>query len=317
MLAAALLRPSDADDDGSGAAWCPAPRRRACARSLPELALALLLLIGGFVADAVPPCATYFSERDPSISKPRLDETVSEAILVVACFVLPGALLLAVELRSGRERCAAARAAGEAPPARARPSAWLLLALCEALGAAHLATSLAKSASGSLRPNAMALCDYQGFASASASGDPASSAWVAFEAATRAGAPGNFALCRGPLADVQEARRGFPSGHASSAFAGLGVLFLGLRAAAGARGFFSLRAAACAAPLALASFIAVSRLVDLWHTEAQVVGGTVLGLASAAVAWENARLLGRVPPPLALLCPPPPPPAEEGEGSAS
>lgn len=109
--------------------------------------------------------------------------------------------------------------------------------------------------------------------------------------------------------DVQEARKSFPSGHASLSFCGLGLLsfFLednfGVQSLSGVQNvpadalavdadrlrsdqrtvaFARVASIFCKSPLLLSGFIAASRVVDNKHFPADVLGGSILGLS---IAW--------------------------------
>lgn len=109
--------------------------------------------------------------------------------------------------------------------------------------------------------------------------------------------------------DVQEARKSFPSGHASLSFCGLGLLSFFLEDSFGVQSLRGLQHTAvdsiamdadrlrsfqrtvafarvasifCKAPLLLAGYIAASRIVDNKHFPADVVGGSVIGIS---ISW--------------------------------
>lgn len=117
-----------------------------------------------------------------------------------------------------------------------------------------------------------------------------------------------FALCK-PSADYSECegdnnsgRKSFPSGHASTAFCGLSLLtfYIHERYGVPSRSVKIVQAAGdsfaleytdgpprmariisilALAPMALAAFIAASRVVDNKHFPADIIGGAVLGTA--------------------------------------
>jgi membrane-associated phospholipid phosphatase len=266
------------------------PPPRACLRAfLPELLAAAALLALGLGLGSLPPFDSQFLERDPSLSRERLDSTVSTPLLFVLCALLPGLALLAIHA---------------AAHARAGKRGWLqphlLLGLALALGATLLAVDALKNAIGAKRPNFFALCQYSGYADALASRDARSSAWARYLNATAAGAPGALSRCSAPPALVADAQRSFPSGHSALSFAGLGFLALALRGAAGlqAGDCLSPLALAAGSPLALAALVAATRVRDNWHREVDVTAGAVLGCAAALLAHSTLRAKGGLPPPL-------------------
>lgn len=95
--------------------------------------------------------------------------------------------------------------------------------------------------------------------------------------------------------DVEDARKSFPSGHASISFCGLGLLSFYLERRFGASHFRNgggedtqhvkrlavarILSVLSKTPLLLAGYIAASRIVDNKHHPADVVGGATLGLS--------------------------------------
>ena len=93
-----------------------------------------------------------------------------------------------------------------------------------------------------------------------------------------------------------EARKSFPSGHASLAFVGMMMLTLALLGKAWSfrkehvdykhyciRRLLSL----CALlPMAFATFVAASRIVDKWHHPSDVVAGALIGATSAYYSYN-------------------------------
>lgn len=115
----------------------------------------------------------------------------------------------------------------------------------------------------------------------------------------------NYTYCSAP--DSSDARKSFPSGHASTAFCGLSLLSMYLQRSFGIDSvrelavtgedstiairyktnvphLYRLYSTLCLLPMALAIFIAVSRVVDNKHFPADIVGGAILGTASAYFA---------------------------------
>jgi len=108
--------------------------------------------------------------------------------------------------------------------------------------------------------------------------------------------------CTGSGGSVAEARRSFPSGHASLAFSvgTLVALYFGHRTSQ--RDFerrVVLRGTArlllVCAPLLAATLVGVSRIIDYHHNYSDVVAGALLGAGVAGMAFANRRETDLVP----------------------
>jgi len=99
----------------------------------------------------------------------------------------------------------------------------------------------------------------------------------------------------------EEARKSFPSGHASTSFCSMTILTLYLLRLFASGGLCHSRnqhrkpsqmafrraiSVICLSPMLLAFFIASSRVVDNYHHPADVVGGAVIGYACASVIYK-------------------------------
>ncbi|EJF57189.1 lipid phosphate phosphatase 1 [Dichomitus squalens LYAD-421 SS1] len=109
--------------------------------------------------------------------------------------------------------------------------------------------------------------------------------------------------CTGELEKVMDGRRSFPSGHASTAFAGMTFLALYLagltgawRLAQPAQGGSLLRSKLARLvltllPLGFATWVAVSRVEDYRHHKEDVIVGSLLGVVCATICyliyWPN------------------------------
>lgn len=149
------------------------------------------------------------------------------------------------------------------------------LACWTAFCISHLVTDFLKNRVGRLRPDFLARCEWSD----------------------------SMHACTGSSKDVHNGRMSFPSGHSSTAFSGLGFLFLFLAGKTGAlhvtaspylsTAFSSrlLRLGLAVSPLILATWIAVSRLEDYRHHKEDVIVGSLIGFASAylsyTIYWEN------------------------------
>ncbi|KAH8091670.1 lipid phosphate phosphatase 1 [Cristinia sonorae] len=110
-------------------------------------------------------------------------------------------------------------------------------------------------------------------------------------------------VCTGKLAKILDGRRSFPSGHSSTAFSGMTFLTLYLAGLTGAwclsqaappRSFFGSRMARLwitMAPMAFATWVAVSRVEDYRHHKEDVIVGSLIGIGTATVSyliyWPN------------------------------
>ncbi|KAI0352172.1 lipid phosphate phosphatase 1 [Trametes cingulata] len=109
--------------------------------------------------------------------------------------------------------------------------------------------------------------------------------------------------CTGKPDSILDGRRSFPSGHTSTAFAGMMFLSLWIASATGAwrltepvpAGSFLrsklARLLLSLAPLAYATWVAVSRVEDYRHHKEDVIVGSLIGSASATfcylIYWPN------------------------------
>lgn len=201
--------------------------------------------------------------RNLSVNEPYDSETVSDVVLVVLAVWVP--LLLQTAL---------VRFTLRNPKGLHNTMCTYLVAF----GLTFLATSSVKVYVGYLRPLFYDWCE------------PTS----------------DFSSCTG---DDSDARKSFPSGHASVSFCGLSLLSWYLERSFGLSSIkhwsveedgtimlrykatkvpqlYRLFSVLCLLPYALAIFIATSRIVDNEHFPADVVGGSVLGVACAHVAHQ-------------------------------
>lgn len=137
-----------------------------------------------------------------------------------------------------------------------------------AIGLSELVTNALKLYVGRLRPNFYSLCK--------------------FDIETL--------KCTAEMSDQYQSRKSFPSGHSSLSFTGLTFLVLYL---IGRFGVCNLTEATtysmhgrkgiillCTAPWALALYIASSRSVDNWHHTSDIIAGSLLGIACAAISYH-------------------------------
>jgi len=116
--------------------------------------------------------------------------------------------------------------------------------------------------------------------------------------------------CTGKAADVLDGRRSFPSGHSSTAFAGMTFFFLWISAQTAAwtlarplptrKSYFALlnsrstRAVISLAPLSFATWVALSRIEDYRHHKEDVIVGSIIGILCGSISyliyWPNPLL---------------------------
>ncbi|XP_063390765.1 phospholipid phosphatase 5-like [Cydia fagiglandana] len=97
--------------------------------------------------------------------------------------------------------------------------------------------------------------------------------------------------CTGDPDEIMEGRKSFPSGHSSLSFCSLGAGSLWLcgrlLVLARRRGGGGARLVLCAAPLALAACVALSRSCDYHHHWEDILVGSVLGFTTALVCYRQ------------------------------
>lgn len=222
-----------------------------------------------------------FMERDPAISKPFVDASFSTSWLVIFVVVLAPAAVAAAVLLVRRN------GASDAAFLSLTTALW---GVYEATFFTLGATVLIKAFAGRPRPNALAACNYAGYADALRTGN-----FTAYEAATDPLAVGDPAKCLDQDA-VTDAFASFPSGHASVSMAPMAFLALFLlRAPATAstlRLLPGVRVVAVAVPLAAAVLIGTTRTRDNFHHYADILAGMVLGVGGAVAvftSWYDSR----------------------------
>lgn len=243
------------------------------------LTIALFLGIGWGIGSVPPPATLLFFEGDLTLSRAHPTNTVSNGALAGLAAALPICVLIVYEI------LAAKLVVGRGLRMTLPLSCGLALSVC------ICATNVIKIYAAIPRPSFFARCDYKGYASAIATQN-----FTAYRAAITVGNLGSLSFCEAATADVNDAVRSFPSGHSSLSFSGLFFLTLSLRALLGVRDYFSMRALIAGTPLALSTWIAVTRLIDGAHSTADVATGVALGLSSATAAWLHAKSNGYIPP---------------------
>ena len=282
------------------------------------VALAIFALVVWLNVDSWRSHDQFFVERDPSLSYPYLDSTVSNEALAVMSTLLP--LVCIVLSVSARVKFSPTRV-GHAPGSAGLPGplsedadpksdpvfasrvdavralVFEIICYCQALSLTMITYNACKSFVGRLRPNFFAACDYKGYKHATSTGN-----YADYLAATTPGAPGDLTHCRAARADVDEASLSFPSGHAGLSFVAatwstmaliralsverhyLGKTSTDVLRSSNAPVVSAARAAACL-PMAFAVYVACTRVVDYKHRPADVIAGALIG---AAFAWTCA-----------------------------
>ncbi|XP_048003689.1 phospholipid phosphatase 5 [Leguminivora glycinivorella] len=95
--------------------------------------------------------------------------------------------------------------------------------------------------------------------------------------------------CTGDPGEIMDGRKSFPSGHSSLSFCslGLGSLWLCGRLRAVSRRRGGARLVLCAAPLALAACVALSRSCDYHHHWEDILVGSTLGYITAFICYRQ------------------------------
>lgn len=246
-------------------------------------------MIAGIISAAnIAPAPLAFIERDPSLSyQLTLPETVSTGTLLAVSLLVPICVFALVHVV---QAVSSGLCGWTALKSVFVSLAWLLLTFAQCCILDFAVTGCIKIAVGRPRPNFFALCDYQGYKQAVATGN-----FTAYFAATTPGVFGNISNCRAEDWAVAEAQRSFPSGHASFSFGAMMFVTLYLRAvlAVPNNTHFSLAAVVAACPLTVSTFIAISRVRDRWHNPDDISVGSLIGIMSALVAWWHYRSLRR------------------------
>mmetsp|Transcript_35209 Transcript_35209/g.64315 ORF Transcript_35209/g.64315 Transcript_35209/m.64315 type:complete len:278 (-) Transcript_35209:60-893(-) len=224
----------------------------------PELIYISVLFVYAALLDLLKPSvARFFIQQDPRISNPYERSSVSVPVLAIFAVILPACLVCVMRKYGFLGRA---------------PQEPILLALGLVHSSQWALTCTLKGIIGRLRPNFFALCNYCGYRDALDTGN-----FTEYMQCAPAGLPGSFDSCRDSMA---AGRLSFPSGHSSTAFAGLGFLGLLLSASARRAGSPALVQVLVASPaFLLAAWIAATRVQDSWHFESDVLAGSILGLS--------------------------------------
>ncbi|KAI0642244.1 lipid phosphate phosphatase 1 [Trametes meyenii] len=215
--------------------------------------------LAGHLIKARPPYERDFSTKDPLIDhKNRHNQISGDLNWLLAFFVPLGVTVISSLLRRSRVDVHHS-----------------VLALFVGSGLSNVITEFLKNRVGRLRPDFLDRCKWDK----------------------------QLKVCTGKLDKVLDGRRSFPSGHSSTAFAGMMFLSLWIAGATGAwrltesvPGGSVLRSKVARlllslAPLIFATWVAVSRVEDYRHHKEDVIVGSLIGAASATIAyfiyWPN------------------------------
>jgi membrane-associated phospholipid phosphatase len=245
--------------------------------ALEALALVSFVVWGAVTDVAGEPRPISFLERDPELSYPLLPNTVSSAEAAGLAIGVPLALFIIFVVYHRLRRALSWSST-------LIVFLWLCLALAQALILTNAITNTIKFWLSRQRPNFFALCNYRGYRETISSGN-----FTGYNDLTVPGRMGDTVFCLASRSDVWEAQRSFPSGHSSISFCGMALSALFLRAALllKSREHMSLPHAFAAAPLFLAVWIGITRVRDRWHHEDDVLGGSLIGVVCAVIAWKN------------------------------
>jgi len=226
--------------------------------------LTIVLFAGTFVTNFFPTFeGRIFTERDPNLSFPLVEETVTNLVLGLIAGLVPWAAVLCSQLLM-RFR--------EIDNVYSSSLTASQLGLFQALAFSNLFTNTFKAYVGRPRPNFFALCDYKGFVS--------NSSW--YFNVTVPGRQMEAGICHDP-----NARQSFPSGHSSNSFAGLFYLSLFWFGALSDSGVPKLlKLCIMSAPIFVGSFVAASRTRDYFHNYDDVCAGAAIGMLCAGATFS-------------------------------
>jgi len=214
--------------------------------ALGDIFVILLVIAAALASRAMPVHRQDFSDSDPTISRPLKKETISTGLLVAIVALVCVAVLLVLGIVGWRKYGSTASAQN------VRNHIFLAArALLLSLALTALLTDTIKRLVGRPRPNCLALAQYAG---------------------------GVFTA---PESKVNEAFQSFPSGHSSTAFSGMVFISLLLLHHLYPPGLKirneSWRLVCALLPCLLAGYIAISRVIDLWHHPSDILAGAMLG----------------------------------------
>jgi len=220
----------------------------------------------------------FFYERDPSLSYPYNEDTVSGTALVLIGVIGPLFFVIFTQLLLRNSKFT------HLFDDKLKDIHLSVIVLGEILAASFFCSNAIKVFVGRLRPDFYAYCDYQGYREALESGNFTS--YLALTDPTRIG---DFANCR---EDASDARLSFPSDHSSISFCGLTYMAFFLvrvitlinfkhHSVGMLLSFFS-----ALVPTFSAALVAATRVVDYKHNVEDTIWGAMIGCFAAYVAFN-------------------------------
>jgi membrane-associated phospholipid phosphatase len=229
----------------------------------PSVFLCLLITLNVLVL-FLPPSHQIFYERDPSLSYPYQEQSVSSLFLY--CFSFGTCVLYSVVflLLPNRFQFTKKTLFG-----------WILLTYLLIFLSAEFIIRILKVSVGSPRPNFYALCDYKGFRSNSSLYFTESS-WQYM---------GNTSFCL-DATSVDNAFMSWPSGHATYVFTSVMINILMMWSISKISfPLWPLFHLLTFVFLSLATWISVTRVQEYWHRTSDVLSGIVLGTFNSFLWW--------------------------------
>ena len=197
--------------------------------------------------------------NDPRVNFPEIPEIVPTYALGLLALLLPAATFCVFEFGLLRRPHRFFSALGT-----------FALGLAESCGFTLVFTNALKLVVGRPRPFFKAVC-------------------VEYPDATSAKCVGNGTGL--DVRDINDARKSFPSGHSSLAFACFVylALYMGMRMRIThpATEFKSAKFLLLSIPVCISSFVAVSRVLDFHHNYDDILAGSVMGAAIALAVWHS------------------------------
>jgi len=226
----------------------------------------------------------FFIEQDPFLSYPlekgwaNGEEVPNELVIALA---VPVSMVLLFLFQLLAKKILQHVEHSELHP-KALNAFVLQLAFVEALGLTLAATEFIKPFAGRKRPNFFALCDYHGYRNAVLTNN-----FTEYLSLTHPGMPGDISNCMASDREIREAQFSFPSGHSSSIWCGMTFLaiytiyifhhYSPKNSMAKGLGLLPF--------LLTATLVSITRTRDYWHNFDDILGGALIGFASATLAF--------------------------------
>jgi len=260
--------------------------------------MGIALLAIGYGISVLRPYHRFFLERDPALSFPYIGtaEEVPIWLLALVSYVVPTLIIIGTQILHSLVHTRTQSRIES--PISSYTNYYLMphIGMAESLGYAVFLTTILKIFVGRPRPNFFAYCNYKGYRDALFSGN-----FTSYNAQTIPGAIGSIAFClETNQTFLDDSQFSFPSGHSSTAFAGL--TFFAFYLFHVTPKFYKLKQSnirilpinvAILMILVIAdSFIAATRTRDYYHNFDDILGGALLGFGCACfVFWVNYQRL--------------------------